>query len=386
MSVRRQRYRCRSTGKIREHWIVDVDVEHPDGRRERVRKVSPRQTKRGAEQFERELRDSILSGVRGREEVKDEKPEQPQPVVPTVREFAKPFLEVYAAVNNKPSEQFMKKSILKHHILPRLGKFRLDAIRPEIEPFKAALLAKGLSRKRLNNILAVLSRMLRFAEEQGVLDRVPKVRFLKVAAGRHDYLNFEEYEQLLNGAAGEPEWRAAFMIAAEAGLRMGEIIALEWKDIDFAAANLRVWRSSWFGVVGTTKGGRARTIPMTRRLAATLEAHRHDRSTLVFCTPDGKPLTPGRMDKPLSRICKSVRLRDMGWHVLRHTYCSHLAMRGAAPAAIQALAGHQSVSTTQRYMHLAPSMLRETVRLLDDRGPQRNEKAQSGTDCTVTAN
>jgi hypothetical protein len=63
-----------------------------------------------------------------------------------------------------------------------------------------------------------------------------------------------------------------------------EDIALEWRDIDFPAGNMRVWRSSWFAVVGTTKGGRARTVPITRRLAATLEAQLQDRSTLVFWT------------------------------------------------------------------------------------------------------
>jgi hypothetical protein len=61
----------------------------------------------------------------------------------------------------------------------------------------------------------------------------------------------------------------------------------------------------------------------------------------------------------------------------RHTFCSHLAMRGAAPAAIQALAGHESVTTTQRYMHLAPVVLRETVRLLDGRGGTVRDETES---------
>jgi site-specific recombinase XerD len=73
------------------------------------------------------------------------------------------------------------------------------------------------------------------------------------------------------------------------------------------------------------------------------------------------------MDKPLSKFAKAAGLRDIGWHVLRHTFCSHLAMKGAAPFAIQTLAGHESVSTTKRYLHVQPMMLRETVRLLDQR-------------------
>jgi len=58
-------------------------------------------------------------------------------------------------------------------------------------------------------------------------------------------------------------------------------------------------------------------------------------------------------------------LRVTGWHVLRHTFCSHLAMRGAAPKAIQDLAGHQSMAVTNRYMHLAPGALRTAIDLLE---------------------
>ncbi len=58
-------------------------------------------------------------------------------------------------------------------------------------------------------------------------------------------------------------------------------------------------------------------------------------------------------------------MRVTGWHVLRHTFCSHLAMRGAAPKAIQDLAGHQSMAVTNRYMHLAPGALRTAIDLLE---------------------
>ena len=57
-----------------------------------------------------------------------------------------------------------------------------------------------------------------------------------------------------------------------------------------------------------------------------------------------------------------------GVHVLRHTFCSHLAMRGAPAKAIQELAGHQDLATTQRYMHLSPAALDAAIRLLD--GPR----------------
>ena len=54
-----------------------------------------------------------------------------------------------------------------------------------------------------------------------------------------------------------------------------------------------------------------------------------------------------------------------GVHILRHTFCSHLAMRGAPARAIQELAGHQDLSTTQRYMHLSPAAIDAAIRLLE---------------------
>lgn len=88
----------------------------------------------------------------------------------------------------------------------------------------------------------------------------------------------------------------------------------------------------------------------------------------LYAVPKSKNTTR-ELREPLRRICRWAGLRMVAWHVLRHTFCSHLAMRGGAPAAIQALAGHESVSTTQRYVHLAPIALKETVKLLEQPAP-----------------
>ena len=78
-----------------------------------------------------------------------------------------------------------------------------------------------------------------------------------------------------------------------------------------------------------------------------------------------------KVDGRIEAVDASVRrakLANVGVHVLRHTFCSHLAMGGAPTRAIQELAGHGEIVTTQRYMHLSPATVDSAIRLLDQRG------------------
>src|SRR3954471_6115379 len=80
-------------------------------------------------------------------------------------------------------------------------------------------------------------------------------------------------------------------------------------------------------------------------------------------------LKKNEVNHPLWRATRRAGLRRIGWHVLRHTFASHLAMRGVPLKAIQELLGHASIVTTMRYAHLAPHVARDAVRLLDRARP-----------------
>ena len=109
----------------------------------------------------------------------------------------------------------------------------LDAVKMHpIEVLKASLLAKGLSRKRVNNILACLGKMLRYAHEVEPLDVVPRVKVLKVPQQKFDFLTFEELSRLTDAVKVDPERWVFVLLGADAGLRQGEIIALKWGDVD----------------------------------------------------------------------------------------------------------------------------------------------------------
>jgi len=88
----------------------------------------------------------------------------------------------------------------------------------------------------------------------------------------------------------------------------------------------------------------------------------------VLCRDDGGPLTQKIVQDHIGRAARRANVRE-GVHILRHTFCSHLAMRGAPTRAIQELAGHVDLSTTQRYMHLSPAAMEGAIRLLDQPTP-----------------
>jgi site-specific recombinase XerD len=97
------------------------------------------------------------------------------------------------------------------------------------------------------------------------------------------------------------------------------------------------------------------------RIHQYLVTTRQQSSGRVFCQEDGSSFTHGIVEAAIRFARKRAGLRHVGCHVLRHSFCSHLAMRGAAPKAIQELAGQTTLTMTLRYMHLAPSALREAI-------------------------
>jgi site-specific recombinase XerD len=121
------------------------------------------------------------------------------------------------------------------------------------------------------------------------------------------------------------------------------------------------------GHVTVPKGGRSRQLPTTQRLTAALKSARHLRSDRVLCLPGSVPITRDRVIKAVRSAQRAAGLPEQGVHILRHTFCLHLAMRGAPARAIQELAGHADLTTTQRYMHLSPAAMEEAIRLLDGR-------------------
>jgi integrase len=342
-------------------WEVDVRLRLPNGQIHRERRVISHASKSAAKRWGQDRERHLLQHG---PQIKKE--------VPTLKQFAPRFMEGHARANRlKPSGIHSKEGMLRVHLLPFAGHKRLDAIKNEdVQRLKAWLVMK--SPKTVNNVLSLLNVMLKTAVEWDIIERLPcTIKLLRVDKGNATFHDFDEYERLVE-VAGTIDARTLLIVllGGDAGLRCGEMLALEWRDIDLAKRQLCVRQSDWNGEVGTPKSGRIRYVPLTRRLTAALADHRHLRSKRVLCQDDGQPFTRQIVQNRMILAAKRARVRK-GIHILRHTFCSLLAMRGAPARAIQELAGHADLSMTQRYMHLSPAALEAAISLLDGRGNRR---------------
>jgi len=212
-------------------------------------------------------------------------------VVPTLGEFRPRCLAGHFEANSaKPSYVSTVGMNFRLHLSPAFGKLRLDEINEEaIQMFKGALLDRGFQKKTLNIVLSLLSGVTGRAEEWGVIDRRPRIKFLRVQQGEVAFLDFPEYDRLVRAArALDPRIEIMVLLGGDAGLRRGEIVGLEWHDVDFERGLMTMQRSDWDGHVTAPKGGRSRKIPLTGVLLAALKAHRHLKGGASSATTTGR--------------------------------------------------------------------------------------------------
>jgi len=212
----------------------------------------------------------------------------------------------------------------------------------------------------VNHILAVLSKSLRYAAEVGLVASAPRVGLFKIERPEVEFWDFEEYARVLAAARREgPFWYAAACLAGEAGLRVGEIRALKWREhVDLVAGTITVSEQMRHGVSGTPKGGRRRVVPMTSTLIAALKALEVVRVGYVVRNDDGEPLTDGQTTHAVRRICRKAGLPERGWHSLRYSFGTHSALLGVNPWRLQAWMGHGRIDETMLYVHVAASRMR----------------------------
>jgi integrase len=225
----------------------------------------------------------------------------------------------------------------------------------------------GLASKSIKNHLTVLSKCLTSAYQWLEFpSKPPKIPWPKCPPPQTDYLSPDECEILLSHSAGII--REMIFMALRTGMRQGELKGLQWSSIDWENRVVIVKHSycDREKTIGAPKNNRIRSIPLDADLYEMLFRNRRQ-TGYVFTNAKGQPLNHSWLSYHLEKVCKKAGLRRISWHVLRHTFASHLAMKGVPLNAVQALLGHSAILMTMRYAHVAPSTMRAAIELLNPR-------------------
>jgi integrase len=288
--------------------------------------------------------------------------------VPTFRQFWEQWFDVYVMANNGPASQHEKRCAFRSCLSPFFGEMTIDAISSrDVERYKAQALAGGMAKKTLNNRLTILRRCLRSAEEWGVVEHAPRVVGVRAPEPSWTRLSKEEIEKLL-AVDVDPRMYAMLLVALRAGLRLGELMALRWDDVDLATGLLTVRRGTFRGRDKEPKNGRVRYIPLTVDTLTALEAVPRDYPR-IFHRGDGEWLCYTQALRALTRMCRQAGIRRITWHVLRHTFASLLADNDVGPVVTKELLGHSTIKMTMRYSHASAASLRRAVSTLAPIGP-----------------
>ncbi len=338
--------------KIRNTWWIDFGF---DGKR--YRKRSPHNSEAAAKSYEAMLRQKLARGENIDGSVLAPKSQ-------TFEQFAWKWFEVYVIPNNKYSESKTKRSALNCSLIPFFGKMQIEKITVrEIELYKAKCIKEGFKAKTVNNRLAVFSKCLATAYEWLTLSGTPpKIMWLKCPPAPTRFLSPDECEILLSKTAGT--LHDMILLGLRTGMRQGELIGLQWSSVNWENQTISVRHSQCYYTKGlvSPKSNRVRTIPMDTDVYEML--FRRRKETGYVFTKDGIAVGCRGLLTHLKQVSKTAGLGNIGWHTLRHTFASQLAMKGAPIPVIQALLGHSSVSTTMRYSHVAPSSLRSAIEML----------------------
>jgi integrase len=348
MSSRSPVKRVRRRGRV--HLVIDFFFIDASGRKQRFRRDATVQRAAAANTEAKRLID--LAAATG----------SPFPKAPA-QSFAAFVDGDYTALflsRLRPGTRIRYLGILKQGVRYFFGPMRLDGIGPlEARRYATELMKRGVSPK---GHIDFVSSVLRAAQECALLEDLPKLPRYKSSEKLPDAPSAEHILDLLDVATG---WlRTAIALAAFAGLRQGEVRALQAGDVDFDANVIYLRRAfSEDELVPSPKGKRQRVVPMAPPLRAILHevVKGKQRCAFLVTTRDGGVPRRQHVYDRLIRLERRYGLRQWSFHALRHAFCTRLLRVGATIEAVRMLAGHRELRTTQRYVHASAIELQSAV-------------------------
>jgi integrase len=264
--------------------------------------------------------------------------------------------------------------MLRVHLYPTFADVQLRLInRDSVQSFISAKLGSGLSWRTVKGLRTLFGTVMAAAEADEIIPSNPvrKTRFPRrgLVKERVDIAP-EKIRELLT-ALPEPS-RSLAQLLVFTGLRIGELLALRWRDVDLERCGLRVTQSVYEGHFDEPKSKRSkRSVPLGAKSIEILAARKPagvNPDALVFGTDKGTPLDRRNLaNRQLKPTCKKIGLMGVGWHWLRHANATLLDAVGTPLGTVQALLGHSSSEVTRDvYLHSIPADARAAVQKVED--------------------
>ena len=358
------------------------------------RKTKACETRADAEQLALEIR-----RAHGRGAFNLSAPESPQ--VTTFRDVAEEWLERYAKRHCRPATYEGYARLLRQQAFPLFGATPFDAVtRRDVEALANSMSDRGLSKSTIKFCVGAVRGVYNDAIDHGAKLTNPAARpgkFLKDKTDRRLKivpLTAEEVERLLRAAQEidqeradrpmkevSPSFHLFLLTAVRTGLRLGELMGLQWGDLDFAGRFIEVKRQWNRGAYSPTKSGKGRRVDMSlqlsgalrqamdsRRVELAIQGKEPEPEEPIFRNSVGKPLQESNVRRRLLTPClQHAGLRQISPHIIRHTFASLLLSNGEPIVYVKEQLGHASIQlTVDTYGHLIPGANKAAVDRLDD--------------------
>ncbi len=356
-------------------WWIFIDHQ---GRR-RAKKIG--RDKKVAENIAKKVEAKLVLGDMGLVENKTV-------TAATFEEYADTWKTLTVPATCKPSTVSDYQGILKNHVLPVFGKSSVNEInRFMVKRFLMKKITDGFASSTVTHMKNAVSGVLNLAVDDEVLSTNPAHNIGKIFKRQNpkpkiDPFNKDELAALLDTYQIHfPRHYPLILTLARTGIRFGEGLGLQWKDIDFKGRFITIERSLSKGRLETPKNGQSRKVDMSQQLTHTLMELKHHRKveTLkrgwarmpewVFVTMNGEPYHESYTRRVFYKAQKKASLRKIRVHDLRHTYATLRIAKGDNIADVSKQLGHHSVKFTMDiYYHWVPGGSKAEVDGLDDLG------------------
>jgi len=362
--------------------VLNLGIDPTTGKRKQ-QWVSVKGTKKEAEKRLSELLHQLDTGTFMR------------PSKTTLAEYLERWLKDYVWPNLAPRTSEGYETIVRQHLIPKLGSMTLTQLKPEhLQKYYSEMLSSGrcdssgsLSAQTVRHHHTALHKALQTAVEWGLLSRNVADAVRPPRAQRPEMHTWEEDDvtRFLEAAKDTPYY-ALFYTALFTGMRRSELLGLKWNDVDLILGEVSVTRSLHhlrdgsfvFRQPKTAKGRRTVALPPSAILV--LNEHREkqklDRAMLgilltdddlVFSTLDGKPLRPNTITRAWTMLAARVGVKVIRLHDARHTHASLMLKQGIHPKIVQERLGHSTIAVTlDTYSHVAPGLQEVAAKRFDE--------------------